>query len=151
MPYTLTYDLESGKAASSDNRSRIRLIFQRFGWQAVGGSAVHYPPIGQQMGFEDFFGQVLPALWLFRCLLVARWIRVKSYTFTANSAVAYHHEGSAGGRIVPAAELELVPARGERSTQNKMSKETTLSALEATEVALAPRRSILRDRQLPAC
>lgn len=76
MSYRFTYDLDTS-SADSDDRTRIRLIFERFAWESTGGTSLTYPAIARQGQPDDLFGQVIPALSLFRSLIAAREINVK--------------------------------------------------------------------------
>jgi hypothetical protein len=135
MSYRFSYDIDSG-SAGSDDRSRIRLIFERFGWHATGGSSLRYPAPGKKESADDLFGQVIPALSLFRSLVTAKQINVKAYSWCAYAEADYSQDEGAGCPILPAAELELLPSQHTVSTQTRMSEKRIRKALLAAEQAL---------------
>jgi hypothetical protein len=135
MSYRFSYDLDTS-SADSDDRSRIRLIFERFGWQATGGSSLRYPALGKQEQPDDLFGQVIPALSLFRSLVSARKINVKAYSWSAYAEADYRQEDGIGHAILPVSELQFVPSQQSDSTQNRMSENRMREALQAAEQAL---------------
>lgn len=135
MSYRFTYDLDTS-SADSDDRTRIRLIFERFAWESTGGTSLTYPAIARQGQPDDLFGQVIPALSLFRSLIAAREINVKSYSWTAHAESDYRQDGGFGHAILPASELQLVPSEKSDSTQTRFSENRMREALQAAEQAL---------------
>jgi hypothetical protein len=88
MPITVTFDFSQN--TDPNDRTRIRLAFQRLGWETIGGTAYRYPPLhpqGQnQLGAEDWFNHVVPALMYMRSLIERRGIQVSNFTIDAFSS-----------------------------------------------------------------
>ena len=134
MTYRISYDVEG---TSSDHRTRIRLIFKRFGWQAVGGSSLRYPPVGQDERPDDLFGQVIPALWCFRSFVAAKGINVKAFSFSADAEADYREDLDLGHPIVPAAALQLVHSGESESMEKRLSIPVLKRALTEMEEAFS--------------
>jgi hypothetical protein len=89
MSFNLSFDFASD-SVTSDDRARINLALQRFGWDPVGGSNWQYPALGKEsVGPEDFFNSVVTALFYVRSLVVASGIQVTKYSFKADSRAYY--------------------------------------------------------------
>ncbi len=68
MPVVITFDI---KGAPPQERNRIQSLFERLGWQNLGGSSYRYPKLGTtDQPVEDWFNHVVPALTLFRQYLI---------------------------------------------------------------------------------
>lgn len=111
MPISVTYDIDD--AADSNDRNRLRVAFQRFGWETIGGTAYRYPPlqtIPAPPSLEDWFNHVVPALMYFRSLVEARGIPVTN--FTIDGSVHTGWRAGAGATIQNNAQLACgaVPA-----------------------------------------
>ena len=52
MPIVLTYEL---KAFNTATRNRIQSLFERLGWENLGGSSYRYPQLGANQPTEDWF------------------------------------------------------------------------------------------------
>src|SRR5262245_47777942 len=87
MPITVSYDLA---AADPNERNYIRSMFERFGWQRLGGSVFRYQLIEGQHE-EDWLNDVVPALMLFRSYLVAKNIQLRFFTLDTNSVTRIDH------------------------------------------------------------
>jgi len=86
MPVVVTFDL---RGASSVDRNRIQCMFERFGWQGLGGSSYRYPRLGADQPVEDWFNHVIPALMLFRTYVVKRNHALTKFTLDANSSAGF--------------------------------------------------------------
>lgn len=103
MPITVSYDLSN--LNDLNDRTYLRSMFERFGFQRLGGSVFRYPR-EDQTGMEDWLNHVIPALMFFRSYALARGIQIKFLTIDAHSvalldqsdpaAVAGHPPVSAG-------------------------------------------------------
>lgn len=82
MPITVSYDLSNLK--DQNDRTYLRSMFERFGFQRLGGSVFRYPCQGQT-GMEDWLNHVVPALMFFRSYALARGIQIKVLTIDAHS------------------------------------------------------------------
>jgi hypothetical protein len=133
MSYRLSFDLGS---VHSDDRSRINRAFERFGWESVGGTSWRYPALGRSEGPDDFFGQVLPALWFFRSLVAAKGIEVTKYSLDAHSEAYFRDEDGIGHPILPAADLRMLEPSKADSTAAKLSEKSLRKFLNVSEQAL---------------
>jgi len=79
MPVTLSYDLQTDDV---NQRTYIRSMLERFGWQRLGGSVFRYPGAG---GDEDWLNQVVPSLMFFRSYILAKGITLRFFTLDASS------------------------------------------------------------------
>ena len=77
MPIIFSYDLE---AATPAQRNRLQSMFERFGWELVGGSCYRYPKLNSQKKLEDWLNEVVPALMMFRSYVRKRGLVVKKYS-----------------------------------------------------------------------
>ena len=91
MPVTVTFDLSA--STDGNDRTRIRLAFQRFGWETIGGTAYRYPPLDVQPGTppssEDWFNHVIPALMYMRSLIESKKILISNFTIDAFSSTGW--------------------------------------------------------------
>jgi len=88
MPVTISYDL------SVDDKSdylRVKAMFERFGWESLGGSSYRYPRLGtNDQPIEDWLNHVVPALMLFRAFITSRPAgTLKKFTLDTNSSTGY--------------------------------------------------------------
>jgi len=68
MPVLFSYNITGTDPAISN---RIQSIFERLGWQNIGGSSYRYPPLGTNPAIpEDWFNCVVPALMAFRSFIL---------------------------------------------------------------------------------
>jgi hypothetical protein len=88
MPIVLTFDI---KGAPSVDRNRIQCLFERLGWQNLGGSSYRYPSLGSQSKHptEDWFNHVIPALMLFRAYIVTSEHRLTKFTIDVQTTTGY--------------------------------------------------------------
>lgn len=104
MPVVLTYDADSNTIDPND-RTRLSLAFQRFGWEHIGGSAFRYPRIEQgSHPSEDWFNHVVPALMFFRALVEKKKVTIKRFTIEAHSSPG---SGKAGADIATFAKIKM--------------------------------------------
>jgi hypothetical protein len=88
MPVTFSYNLDGHE--SVDN-NRIQSMFERFGWQGVGGSSYRYPPLGRDAAnLEDWMNNVVPPLMLFRAYVLKRRLGVSGFSLDAHSSTGYN-------------------------------------------------------------
>lgn len=116
MPIVLTYDIEG---AAPIEHNRLQSMFERFGWQNLGGTAYRYPRLGSEEPVEDWFNHVVPALMLFRAYLVSSGRPLRKFTLDIQSSVGFNPETAFGHGPAAGAALELYPptnpAFGERN------------------------------------
>lgn len=109
MPITVTFDLSAATTDTND-RARIRLAFQRLGWETIGGTAYRYPPLvvaASMPSSEDWFNHVVPALMYMRCLIEAKNIQIDNFTIDAFSSTGWRH--GVGASIQGSATLPMQP------------------------------------------
>lgn len=82
MPITITYDVTD---VDNNDRNRIRSVFERFGWEHVGGSAFRYPRF-EELGTEDWLNCVVPALFFLRSFVLAKSIALQAFTLDTHAA-----------------------------------------------------------------
>ena len=105
MAIVVTFDLD--QATDNNDRNRIRVAFQRLGWESVGGSAFRYPRIGDDHPSEDWFNHVIPALMYFRSLVLKREITVTRFSIDTNSSAG--HSGAVGAAILDVDAIRYYP------------------------------------------
>ena len=76
MPIVFSYDI---RTATPTQRNHIQSLFERFGWEGVGGSNYRYPKL-QSDEPEDWLNFVVPALMLFRSYVRKNSLRVTKYS-----------------------------------------------------------------------
>jgi hypothetical protein len=82
MPITVSFDLENYAA---NHHSRLLSMFERFGWQSIGGTSFRYPRLGTEQPVEDWFNHVVPALMLLRAYAVRYPGRISRFSIDAQS------------------------------------------------------------------
>jgi hypothetical protein len=90
MAITISYDLTGAAPAE---RNYIRSMFERFGWERLGGSVLRYQLIEGQ-NEEDWLNDVVPALMLFRSYILAKNITLNFFTLDTNSVSRLDHTDS---------------------------------------------------------
>jgi hypothetical protein len=79
MPITVSYDLTD---ADSNQRNYVRSMFERFGWNRMGGSVFRYEKKDDE---EDWLNDVVPALMIFRSYVLAKAITITAFTLDTHS------------------------------------------------------------------
>ena len=83
MPVVLTFDIQ-GAAPAEHNR--LQSLFERLGWQSLGGSSYRYPRLGAGQPTEDWFNHVVPALMLFRAYIRTSGRQLSKFTLDVQSS-----------------------------------------------------------------
>ena len=111
MPILFSYDITN---AQSVDHNRLQSMFQRFGWENIGGSCYRYPKLppmrrraGRLIGRgtrsqtrEDWLDEVIPALMCFRAYVKKRRLRVAKYSLDSHvSTGAKGIQPMSGSRI----------------------------------------------------
>ena len=96
MPVILTYDLQRPKGADTHEAGRIQSMFERFRWQKAGSSTYRYPAFGEKSQQEDWLNHVIPALMLFRTIILASGRQLNNYTLEAHSSSAFNIDSGYG-------------------------------------------------------
>lgn len=109
MPIVVTFDLVD---ADTNQRNRVQEIFEKFGWQGLGGTAYRYPPLAAPIAPEDWLNHVIPALMLFRrYLLSSNRVQLTGLTIDAHSSTGFDSQipcGSAA-HVLAATDLTTTP------------------------------------------
>lgn len=67
MAVVITFDLTK---YNQNDHNRLKAMFERFGWENLGGTAYRYPKLGtNDQPVEDWLNHVIPALMMFRAYL----------------------------------------------------------------------------------
>ncbi len=107
MPVIFSYDIED---AQNIDHNRLQSMFERFGWERIGGSCYRYPvlprvsksPSTQQPIREDWLNCVVPALMCFRSFLKKRKLRLTKHSLNSHVST-----GSHGAQILDGAKLKF--------------------------------------------
>ena len=86
MPVVITFDIE---AAAPDERNRLQSLFERLGWQNLGGSSYRYPRLGADQPVEDWFNHVIPALMLFRTYIRSSGRQLTKFTLDVQTSTGF--------------------------------------------------------------
>lgn len=88
MPAVITFDIAGAPPAE---RNRIQSLFERLGWQNLGGSSYRYPKLGTiDQPVEDWFNHVIPALTLFRQYLIESKRPLSCFTLDIQSTTGHN-------------------------------------------------------------
>lgn len=86
MPIVITFDIEG---AATNEYNWVQSMFERLGWQNLGGSSYRYPKLGADQPVEDWFNHVIPALMLFRAHIIQNGKVLKKFTLDAQSSTGF--------------------------------------------------------------
>jgi hypothetical protein len=126
MPIVITFDLQG---ATPKQQNHMQSMFERLGWQNLGGSSYRYPRLAPDQPVEDWFNHVVPALMLFRCAVLKNNIPVTKFTIDVQSATG--HDQQAGHGSPPCAGKDIIyyePGNqqfGQVNLENWMEKVTS--------------------------
>ncbi len=89
MPVIVTFDLTDYNA---NDHGRLRTMFERFGWENLGGTSYRYPRLGtDDQPVEDWLNHVVPALMMFRAYLTNHpEVTLTRFTIDTNSSAGYN-------------------------------------------------------------
>jgi hypothetical protein len=94
MPVLLTYELEG---AETSEHNRLQSLFERLGWENLGGSSYRYPRLGtRDQPVEDWLNHIVPALMLFRAFLLKSPCALKQFTLDVQSSSGYNRATNYG-------------------------------------------------------
>lgn len=95
MPIVLTFDLDTEHSDTNDY-ARLKSMFERFGWQSLGGTAYRYPRLGTDQPVEDWLNHVVPALMLFRTYIALHPQSLRTFTLDANASSGFNPDTDFG-------------------------------------------------------
>lgn len=132
MPVVITFDLE---AAEQNEHAWVQSMFERLGWQNLGGSSYRYPRLGAELDqpVEDWFNHVIPALMLFRAFLRTTGRELKKFTLDTQSSTGYNRVDvrrniqAFGHPPLPSAEIRFYDPGNPQFAQNRL--ETWIDAI----------------------
>jgi len=95
MPILFSYDLEN---AITTDYNRLQSMFERFGWERIGGSCFRYPTLEKvkvsrtrrtpkktsTIPREDWLDAVIPALMCFRAYVRKRKLRISKFSIDSH-------------------------------------------------------------------
>lgn len=91
MPIMFSYNVEF---AMPEEYNRIQSLFERFGWQRVGGSCYRYPEVQTKPKPEDWFNNVVPALMCFRAFILKKKLVITDMSLDAQSSTGFKRVSS---------------------------------------------------------
>jgi hypothetical protein len=85
----ITFDLTD---YNQNDHGRLKAMFERFGWENLGGTAYRYPRLGtDDQPVEDWLNHVVPALMMFRAYLTNHpEVTLERFTIDTNSSSGYN-------------------------------------------------------------
>lgn len=101
MAVVITFDLKNYRRG---DHARLKSMFERFGWENLGGTAYRYPRLGtDDQPVEDWLNHVVPALMLFRAYLVkSKGVSLKRFTIDTNSSAGVNPKTGFGSEPLSA-------------------------------------------------
>lgn len=82
-------------------------MFERFGWQSLGGTAYRYPKLGGDQPVEDWLNHVIPALMLFRTYVSANPLVLKNFTLDCQASSGFNPDTHFGHNAATQANITL--------------------------------------------
>lgn len=110
MPIMFSYNVQ---AAPPHDHNRIQSLFERLGWERIGGSCYRYPalsqslPASRQTTTEDWFNQVVPALMLFRSFVRKRNLVLDTFSLDVQSSTGFSLNQNVGQGLLGANSLNF--------------------------------------------
>lgn len=95
MAVVVTFDITNYQG---NDHVRLKSMFERFGWENLGGTAYRYPKLGtDDQPVEDWLNHVIPALMLFRTYLTSNpHVQLDMFTIDTNSSSGFNRETGFG-------------------------------------------------------
>lgn len=113
MPVLLTYDLEG---ATSAEFNRLQSMFERLGWEKLGGSSYRYPRLGTtSQPVEDWLNHVVPALMLFRTFVIKSASDLRQFTLDVQSSSGYQKSTNFGSAPLSGSEMKATTSKVKKS------------------------------------
>lgn len=105
MPVMVSYNFQG---ADGPHRNRIQSMFERLGWQQIGGSCYRYPPLAETPQVEDWLNCVIPALMLFRTYVAGHDLQLSKFTIDAHSSSGIDSQEHVGTEPMSGQDIVLV-------------------------------------------
>jgi hypothetical protein len=94
MPIVVTFDI---RGAQPIEHNRVQSLFERFGWENLGGSSYRYPKLGTvDRPVEDWLNHVVPALMLFRTYIIKTNKELRKFTIDVQSSAGINPDTGYG-------------------------------------------------------
>jgi hypothetical protein len=106
MPIMVSYNFQG---AAGVHNNRMQSMFERFGWQQIGGSCYRYPPLANDPPVEDWVNCVIPALMLFRTYVAGHGLQMSKLTIDAHSSTGVDIQQGVGAQPETGANIQLQP------------------------------------------
>lgn len=114
MPVLLTYDLEGAETAEFN---RLQSMFERLGWEKLGGSSYRYPRLGTtDQPVEDWLNHVVPALMLFRAFAIKSAAELKQFTLDIQSSSGYQQSTAFGSTPLSGTAMKAMTTQAKKAT-----------------------------------
>ena len=117
MPIMVSYSFGS---ATTTQHNHIQSMFERLGWQQIGGSCYRYPPLSQEPVAEDWLNCVVPALMLFRTYVLAHQIPLRKFSLDAFASTGVDQAAGVGSAPMPGASIHLEPPSCEQFGEQRL-------------------------------
>lgn len=100
MAVVITFDLTN---YNTNDHGRLKAMFERFGWENLGGTAYRYPRLGtDDQPVEDWLNHVVPALMMFRAYLTNHpEVTLDRFTIDTNSSSGFNPTSGFGNGPLP--------------------------------------------------
>jgi hypothetical protein len=94
MAIMFSYNFEG---AAGVHNARMQSMFERLGWQNVGGSCYRFPALAEgKVWPEDWFNHVVPALMCFRAYVLHHGLKVPKFSLDAQASTGFDANGPVG-------------------------------------------------------
>ena len=114
MPVLLTYDLEGAQPAEFN---RLQSMFERLGWEKLGGSSYRYPRLGTiDQPVEDWLNHVVPALMLFRTFAIKSPAKLRQFTLDIQSSSGYQEATAFGSPPMSGTDMKAKTTHAKKAT-----------------------------------
>lgn len=117
MPVIFSFDLEG---AAPVEHNRLQSMFERFGWERLGGSSYRYPELGSDEPTEDWLNNVVPALMLFRAYAV-KAKKVVRYSLDVQTSTGYNPARGYGAAPADSTSLAWSSASNQQFGKKKLT------------------------------
>ena len=120
MPVLLTYDLEG---ASTAEFNRLQSMFERLGWEKLGGTSYRYPRLGTtDQPVEDWLNHVVPALMLFRAFAIKSSSELTQFSLDVQSSSGYQKSTKFGSAPLSGSDMKEATVKAMKSTSETKKK-----------------------------
>ena len=127
----VSYNFEG---ADGVHNSRIQSMFERFGWQQIGGSCYRYPQLADVPPVEDWLNHVIPALMLFRTYVAGHGLKMSKLTIDAHSSTGVDIEQRVGTQPFAGG---AIASHLQRPANHQFGKENLVKWIESIPVPYA--------------